>query len=184
MPYKTASYAVNNMKIAILGYSGSGKSTLAARFGKKYGIPVLFLDTVQFKPNWEVRDRAESERIVRSFLENPEWVIDGNYTAFAQRERLKDADRIIIITLNRFVCFFRAYRRYIAFRGRTRESMADGCDEKFDAEFVRWLLWEGRTKKRAEHFASIAREFPEKTEVIRNTRELDRLWIREFGEKP
>ena len=45
------------MKIAVLGYSGAGKSTLARALGERYGIPALHFDTIQFTPNWEVRDR-------------------------------------------------------------------------------------------------------------------------------
>ena len=38
------------MKIAILGTSGSGKSTLAKRLGERYGLPVLYMDTVPLSP--------------------------------------------------------------------------------------------------------------------------------------
>jgi adenylate kinase family enzyme len=47
------------VKISILGYSGSGKSTLARQLAKYYKIPVLFIDTVNFLPNWGERDRDE-----------------------------------------------------------------------------------------------------------------------------
>ena len=78
----------------LLGPSGSGKSTLAREIGKRYGLPVLHLDTVQFEPGWQVRDREEGRQIVRTFLaEHPDgWVIDGNYTGFYQQERLEAAD--------------------------------------------------------------------------------------------
>ncbi|WP_334304908.1 AAA family ATPase, partial [Romboutsia sp. 1001216sp1] len=52
------------MKIAIIGYSGSGKSTLARKLAKYYKAPVLFLDTVNFLPNWIERDRDEGRLIV------------------------------------------------------------------------------------------------------------------------
>lgn len=56
------------MKIAIIGYSGSGKSTLAKKLSKHYKIPVLFLDTVNFSPNWNERDRNEGRLIVSDFM--------------------------------------------------------------------------------------------------------------------
>ena len=40
------------MKIQICGYSGSGKSTLACALGKKYNIPVLHMDSVNWYGNW------------------------------------------------------------------------------------------------------------------------------------
>ena len=68
------------MKIAILGFAGSGKSTLAQTLGEITGAPVLHLDTVQFLPNWEVRDMAEKQRMVEDFLDSHlSWIIDGNY---------------------------------------------------------------------------------------------------------
>ena len=52
------------MKIAVIGYSGSGKSTLAGKLGEKYGIPVLYLDTVHFLPGWIIRDFEEKTEII------------------------------------------------------------------------------------------------------------------------
>ena len=66
------------MRIAIIGYSGAGKSTLARTLGERYGIPVLFLDTVQFTANWAERDRGEARAMVEAFMARPDWVIDGN----------------------------------------------------------------------------------------------------------
>ena len=51
------------MKIAIMGYSGSGKSTLAQKMADKYNIAVLHFDTVQFKPNWEIRSDAVKKKM-------------------------------------------------------------------------------------------------------------------------
>ena len=50
------------MKIAVLGYSGAGKSTLARMLGEYYNIPVLHLDTVQFLPNWKIRDEYKKRK--------------------------------------------------------------------------------------------------------------------------
>ena len=69
------------MKIAILGYSGSGKSTLARTLAEKIQTDVLHFDTVQFLPNWVIRDEAEKKRITEAFLNSHDsWIIDGNYS--------------------------------------------------------------------------------------------------------
>lgn len=164
------------MKIAILGYSGSGKSTLARELGKRYGLTVLHLDTVQFEPGWSVRDRDESKQLVRTFLEeHPDgWVIDGNYSAFLQEERLEQADRIVLMLLPRLTCYFRARRRSKRFCGKVRPDMADGCTEKFDWEFRLWILWKGRTAKRSAAFRRIAQQYPDKTVILRSQRAIDR----------
>ncbi|MGL4773550.1 MAG: DNA topology modulation protein FlaR, partial [Clostridium sp.] len=146
------------MKIAIIGNSGSGKSTLARILGDHYKIPVLFLDTVQFVTNWKVRDKDEGRDIVLEFMKNTSWVIDGNYTGFYQRERLEEADKIIFMNFPRRVCLYRAIKRYFMYKGKTRESMTEGCNEKIDFEFVWWILHEGRNREKMKHYRDLMQE--------------------------
>lgn len=164
------------MKIAILGYSGSGKSTTARILGEKYNLPVLFLDTVQFMENWQERPVDESKRIVAQFMAaNNGWVIDGNYKALLQKERLEQADKIIFFNFNRFTCFCRAFSRYMKYKGNTRPDMARGCNEKFDREFAKWILWEGRTAKRKKAYADMCKKYADKVTIIRNQKQLDKF---------
>ena len=162
------------MKIAVIGYSGSGKSTLARTLGAFYHCKVLHLDTVQFTPNWVERDREESITMVRDFLDREEsWVIDGNYSWCLQERRLEEADRIIFMDFGRWTCLSRAWKRYRTYRGKSRPDMTEGCDEKLDWEFIRWILWDGRTAERKAHFAAIGVRYPEKMTVIHDQLELD-----------
>lgn len=162
------------MKIAVIGYSGAGKSTLARALGERYRIPVLHFDTVQFTPNWEIRDRDEAHQMVHAFMENPEWIMDGTYSRFEYERRLNEADTIIILSFPRLVCFWRAWKRYFRFRGKPRPDMADGCCEKMDGEFVWWLLWKGRTRRKREKFQKVLGQYPEKTVVLKSQRDIDR----------
>ena len=162
------------MKIAVIGYSGAGKSTLARALGERYGIPVLHFDRVQFTPNWQERNREEAHRIVHEFMEHTQWVMDGTYSGFEFERRLEDADEIIFMDFPRLACFFRAWKRYFQFRGGTRADMADGCIEKMDMEFIWWLLWKGRRRKRREKFLRVIQRYPEKTVILKNQKEIDR----------
>ena len=162
------------MKIEIMGYSGSGKSTLCRNFSEKYNIPSLHLDTVHFLPNWEVRKDSEKQRLVTSFLDNnPEgWVIDGNYTKLSYDRRVEEADIVIQMLFNRFSCLWRCIKRYHAYKGKSRPDMAEGCNEKMDWEFVKWILWEGRTKQAKERYKKLQKRYPEKVIVIKNQKQL------------
>ena len=162
------------MKIAVIGYSGAGKSTLARALGERYGVPVLHFDRVQFTPNWQERDREEAHRIVHEFMEQPQWVIDGTYSKFEYERRLEEADEIVFLDFPRLVCFFRAWKRYFQFQGGTRADMADGCIEKMDPEFIWWLLWKGRTRKRKERFQQVIRQYPKKIVVLKSQKEINR----------
>jgi len=171
------------MKIAILGTSGSGKSTLAKRLGERYGLPVLHMDTVHFLPGWVERPFAEEEAIVRQFLDENAggWVIDGNYTKTCYARRLEEADKIIVLWFSPLVCLWRAVRRWQQNKGRVRESSAPGCEEKIDAEFVRWILHDGRTKQKWAQMERIGEKYPENYILIRNQRELDKFLERRGG---
>ena len=124
-----------------------------------------------------IRDRpfAEEEAIVRQFLDENAggWVIDGNYSKTCYARRLEEADKIIVLWFSPLVCLWRAVRRWQQNKGRVRESSAPGCKEKIDAEFVRWILHNGRTKQKWAQMERIGEKYPEKYVMIRNQRELD-----------
>ena len=52
--------------------------------------------------------------------------------------------------------------------------MTDGCNEKLDWEFIKWILWEGRTKQARERYKHLQKMYPKKVVVLRNQRELDK----------
>lgn len=172
------------MKIAILGYSGCGKSTLAKHLSARYGIPLLYLDTVQFEPGWRVRERAKAVSMVAEFMNNPDWVIDGNYTTFLQDERLELADYIVYMEFSRWSCLHRVYSRYRACKNLSRESMADGCIEKIDLPFVWWVLYKGRTPKKRDYYENILRKYSAKSVVLKNQRQLDEFMASPFDTVP
>lgn len=163
------------MKIAIIGYSGCGKSTLARYLGKKYKAEVLYLDKVHWLPGWREQERDREKAAVRRFLDtHSSWVIDGNYGDLLYGRRLREADQILFLNFNRVACLCQALKRYLRFRGQSRDSMTPGCPEKLDAEFVRWILWDGRRKKYRDRYRAVMRKYPEKVVVIRGQRELER----------
>lgn len=163
------------MKIEVMGYSGSGKSTLCRKLAEYYQVPVLHLDTVQFLPDWQVRTDAEKQDIVRTFLDDHPggWVIDGNYSSLSYERRNAEADLIIQMLFGRLNCLFRCARRYRTYKGTSRPDMAEGCNEKLDREFVRWILWEGRSQKIRSRYRQVRERYPEKVVVLRNQRQLD-----------
>lgn len=159
------------MKIAILGHSGSGKSTLARKLAEIYKTDVLHFDTVQFLPNWEIRDLEDKKRITKEFLDSHDsWIIDGNYSRLYFDRRMQEADLIIILSFNRFSCLYRAFRRYLKYKNTTRPDMATGCNEKFDLEFIKWILLR-QTKVK---FKDVVSEYGNKVIIIKNQKQLDK----------
>lgn len=161
------------MKIAVIGYSGAGKSTLARALGERYGAPVLHMDRVHHAPGWQVRDREETRRLVLEFMERPAWIIDGNYTNFFYARRMAEADRIVLLALPRLNCLFRALGRFLRYRGQTREDMAEGCMEKMDWEFIRWLLWDGRGRQKRRWLEAGLNGHLDKVTLLKSQREIN-----------
>jgi len=162
------------MKIVIIGYSGSGKSTLAENLSRHYSIPKLHMDTLQFQPGWIDSDRDWMEKEMRQFLsDHRDWVIDGNYSWCYYEERMEQADQIIFLNFSRWNCLFRAWKRYRRYKGRVRESMAAGCPERFDWEFIRWILWDGRQARQVTRYQTIGQNYPDKFLSLKNQKELD-----------
>lgn len=164
------------MKIQLIGYSGAGKSTLAAKLGQHYKIPVCHLDTIQFLPNWQVRDPASFIRILGDFLaKHDSWVIDGNYSNYLQDQRLQEADLILFMDFPLYLSLYRVIKRYLTFRGKTRASMTVGCPERLDWEFLWWVLYRGRNKKKRAAYQSICQTYAHKVIILRNQNDINRF---------
>ncbi len=162
------------MKIAIMGHSGSGKSTLARQLGDKYGLPVLHFDSIHFLPGWVETDRPYKREKVNAFLDgHPEgWVIDGNYLQVCADRRFAEADYILYLDFPRRVCLPRAIRRLVMYRGKTRPDMAQGCPEKIDLDFLKWLIWQGRTPRKLQEFLAVKERYPDKFQHFKTPKQL------------
>jgi len=168
------------MKIAVIGYSGSGKSTLAGQLGDLYNSPVLYLDKIQFEANWKERNIETAKIMVKRFMEeNNKWVIDGNYTKFFREKRLEEADMIIFLSFSRWTCLRQAYNRYHEYKGKTRESTAADCEEKLDFEFIKWILFDGRSKERKKQYDDTIFKYGSKVEILKNREDLE-LFLRKL----
>lgn len=161
------------MKIAILGYSGSGKSTTTKYLGELFHIPYLYMDTVYWAENWQERDRDEALSMVSEFMKNDNWIMDGNYSSLLQKERLEQADYIIYMSFSRWVCLWRVLKRYFQNRNKSRESIAEGCIEKVDLEFIWWVLYAGRTPAKKKKYEEMTELYRDKVIVLKNQRQLD-----------
>ncbi|MCH5185308.1 MAG: DNA topology modulation protein FlaR [Oscillospiraceae bacterium] len=134
-------------RIVIFGFSGSGKSTLADILGEKYGIDPTHLDSIHWLPGWKELPKEKMKRRVKEIIKKDKWIIEGNYSSAYMEERIKRADTVIFMELNRFICLYRVIKRYFKYRGKTRPDMGNGCPEKLDLEFIKWVLIDGRRNK-------------------------------------
>lgn len=125
-------------KICVVGCGGSGKSTLAVKLGEVTGIPVFHLDVYYWKPGWKDTELFEWMSIQSKLVENEKWIMDGNFNG-TQMIRFEPADTIIYLDLPRYKCLYYAFKRMIVYKRKRRPDMAEGCDERFDFSFYKWV---------------------------------------------
>lgn len=133
-------------KIILIGSGGSGKSTLAKQLGNKLNIKVHHLDALFWKANWEGVPREEQRKVQKNLIKEEEWIIDGNYGGTMDL-RLNAADTIIFLDIHRTICVYRAFKRIVQYRNKTRPDMGAGCEERLDLQFFKWI-WEYPNKKK------------------------------------
>ncbi|MFT4758800.1 MAG: adenylate kinase family enzyme [Paraglaciecola sp.] len=126
-------------KIMVIGSCGAGKSTLSKQIGELKKLPVIHLDLLYWKPNWieSTKEEFAAKQVVA--LAGKKWVIDGNYGG-TMEVRLKRADAIVWLDLSIPLCFFRVLKRTLTNYGKTRSDMGEGCPERFDLEFLHYVL--------------------------------------------
>ena len=133
-------------RVLVMGSSGSGKST----FGRSEltGIPFASLDALFWKPGWVASDNAEFGRRVAEVARQPRWIMDGNYTRHGAGELRRElSDTVIWFDLPRHSCMLGIMSRIAGSYGKVRPEMAEGCPEKIDFEFFRYV-WTYRQQQR------------------------------------
>ena len=123
-------------KIAIIGSGGSGKSTFSVLLGKELNLPVSHLDSLYWQPGWVKTPNDEWADTLKELCQKECWIIDGNYKSTLDI-RLEACDTVIFLDVNRFKCIYRAIKRSLT--TTTRPDMAEGCAERFDFEFIKFL---------------------------------------------
>ncbi|MHA2433778.1 MAG: AAA family ATPase [Candidatus Thorarchaeota archaeon] len=122
----------------VLGPSGSGKSTFAKALADRLGLPWINLDHHYWRPNWEEMPEEEWREAVANLIAREEWVMDGNYSKTLEI-RIKRADTAIFLDVPRRVSFWRVLKRRVIHHGKVRPELAEGCTEKIDLDFLRWI---------------------------------------------
>jgi adenylate kinase family enzyme len=149
-------------RIAIIGCSGGGKSTLARSLAAKLGLPVVHLDVVLWRPGWVESDDAGFRDRLATALAGGRWIVDGNFMRMGDLH-LAPAQLIVWVDQPRLLCVRRALMRAIRQRGRTRIDMAEGCEERIDWAFLKYIWnWNRDTRPRVEAtLAGLARDTPQ-----------------------
>lgn len=126
-------------RVMIIGGSGSGKSTFAIKLGEQTGLPVIHIDRIYWKPGWVERERDEVEKLIRQATSAESWIFEGNHSKSFE-ERLQRADTLIFLDVPTWLRFWRVISRTLRHYGKSRPDMGSQCPERFDLEFLKFVL--------------------------------------------
>ena len=162
-------------RIVVHGPSGSGKSTLARDVASALAVPYLELDGLYHLENWRPRERESFRAAVATFVTQPRWVVDGNYSA-VRDDLWSRADQIVVIDLPRRLVTWRVLRRTLR-RGLRREVLWNGNREQLRTLLMRdpernIVLWSWRTHARFHSLVprDVRRDAPHAALVVLTTR--------------
>lgn len=155
-------------RIMVIGVSaGVGKSTFARKLGKALKIKVYHLDALYWKPDWVEASLEEFSTAQREIVNQRQWIIEGNYSNSFEI-RAEHADTIIYLELPLYVCLYRVFKRWLMNIGRTRPDMGEGCKEKLDWDFIKYICttYYPRKRKMNEQFQSFQTSGSKKEIII------------------
>lgn len=131
---------MNNIgkRIMVIGSPGSGKSTFSIKLAKITGIKLIHLDKEFWNYGWIETPREEWVEKQKSLICGDEWIVDGNFNGTIDI-RIEKADTVICFNLSRVVCLMSYFKRVITNLGKIRIDMPEGCPEKLDFEFMKFI---------------------------------------------
>ena len=160
-------------RIVIIGCGGSGKSTLARQLGEKLNLPVVHLDRLFWKPGWQETTAEEFDAKLAAELEKSQWIMDGNFSR-TMPQRLAKCDTVIYLDYNRIVCLWGVICRVIKSYGKSRPDMGEGCPERFDWEFVKWV-WNFNRRNREKNYRYLNETPNAKTYAFKTRKQLKKF---------
>ena len=155
-------------RILIIGCGGAGKSTLARQLGDKLGLPVVHLDKLFWHPGWVESSKEEIDAKITAEMEKPRWIMDGNYNRTLP-QRIGRCDTVIYLDFSRTACLLGVFKRVLTTYGTVRPDMGEGCPERFDLEFLKWV-WNFNKSKRESYYRLLNEAEGVETVVLKNRR--------------
>ena len=162
-------------RISIIGGAGTGKTTLSNLLSEKYNIPVTHIDGIHHLKNWQVRDKAERDKIILDIVEKEKWIIDGTYKDTIQ-QRVERADLVIWLDYSTFAQVKGILKRFFKNPGKEKPEIP-GCNERLNLEFLKYVI---NYRKKKRHFVVSAIEDIDKSKVLIFTKQKDlNKWLKE-----
>ncbi|MAH04313.1 MAG: hypothetical protein CL561_02010 [Alphaproteobacteria bacterium] len=147
MPIKMA----DPQRILIVGCPGAGKTTFAKRLATETGLPLVHMDALYWSAGWVERPYDEFIDGLNDALMQERWIIDGNYLTTLPL-RLARAQKIYFLDEPFWRCTYRVIKRWVKQEGQ----QAEGCPQKIDWAFLKYVAWDFPLFKRRKLIDALA----------------------------
>lgn len=129
-------------RIVVVGVSACGKSTFTRKLALKTRLPVIFMDEIMWKPDWQYIGDDETVKKVDEVSGAAEWIIEGYIPTGAHTFLFERASTIIYLDYSPLISSWRYIKRWWKHRTYPRPELA-GCPEKFSFKFLK-IIWAKR----------------------------------------
>lgn len=157
-------------KIIVIGSPGAGKSTLARKISEITGITLHHLDRIHWMAGWKPIEDDEFVEKQQEIFSEHSWIIDGNYQTTLNL-RIDAADTVLFLDLPRRLCLFRALKRSTLFRNVERTDMAEGCPEKVNMDFLKWI-WNYKKRDRPKTIEALNNSAGKNIIILKTSKEV------------
>ncbi len=159
-------------RVIVIGGNGSGKTTFSVKLAEYLKLPLIHLDRIYWKENWEHLSNEEFDNALMSELIKPEWIIDGNYKRTVET-RLKYCDTVFYFDFSSLACLYGSITRTIKNYGKKRFDMGGNCTDKFDLEFYKNIIL--FNKKYRKHYYELLENCKDiKVVIFRNRKQVEK----------
>lgn len=151
-------------RVLVIGCPGAGKSTFSQELARITELPLIHLDFLYHDQSHSYKTDTESWRSrVVSETKKKRWIIDGNYKSTFDL-RFPEADTIIFLDYPTYLSTWRAIKRRIQCRKKTRKDMPPTWKERLDWEFLLFILKFNRSV--APQIRRLLESYPDKDAVV------------------
>lgn len=102
-------------------------------------------------------------------MKQDSWIMDGNYQNTFDI-RFPASDTIIVLDINRFVCFWRIWKRRML---QNRSDKLENCNERINFEFMKWVLWDYPSRGKNQISVFLKEYYNKNIVVIKSTRQME-----------
>ena len=163
---------MSNERILVIGGNGSGKTTFSIALAEKLNLPLVHLDRLGWRGDWEMVPREEFDVLLAEELKKPQWIIDGSYSRTLPG-RLKYCDAVIYFDFSTARCLYGVLSRIVKNRGKSRSDMGGNCPEKLDMTFLKNVTTFNQ-KNRRKYYRLIEEAEVKEVIVFKNRRQAKR----------